>query len=116
MGSTETSPRDVNAIIERYKSIGLFGGLFLGGVIGVIVAGPRFHEWSAARSTLTILGSLLLGAFLGYVAAEIAVGSLLSGPGSGIAGGSDGGGGDGHSGGDGGGDGGGGGGDGGGDS
>src|SRR5258706_1893801 len=112
MGSIETSPRDVNAIVNRYKSIGLFGGLFLGAVVGIMVAGPHFHEWSAARSMLTIFGSLALGGLIGYVAGEIAVASLASGPGSGFAGG-DGGGGGGS--GVGGGDGGGGGGDGGGD-
>jgi len=118
MGSIETSPRDVNAIVNRYKSIGLFGGFFLGGIVGIMVAGPRFHEWSAVRSMLTIFGSLALGSLIGYVAGEIAVASLASGPGSGLAGGSDGGVGDGGGSGDGGGggDSGGGGGDGGGDS
>ena len=113
MDRIESSPHDASAIVNRYKSIGLFGGLFLGGVIGIMVAGPRFDEWSAARSALTILGSFVLGGLLGYIAGEIAVTSFASGPGSGIAGSADGGGpfgghghGDGHSGGDGGGSGG----------
>lgn len=40
---------------------------------------------------LTVVGSLFLGGLIGYPAGEIAVASLASGPGSGLAGGSDGG-------------------------
>ena len=109
MNSVETSPRDVKAIVDRYKTIGLLGGLFLGGVTGVMVAGPNFPEWSGARSLLTIFGSVGLGGLIGYFAGEIAAASLVSGAGSGSGsgtGGAGGGGGGGHgdSGGEGGGD------------
>jgi uncharacterized membrane protein YeaQ/YmgE (transglycosylase-associated protein family) len=89
MESINTSPRDVSAIIKRYRSNGLFGGLFFGVLVGIVVAGPHFHEWSAERSMLTIIGSLIVGGLVGYLAGEIAIASLSSGPGSGLAGGSD---------------------------
>ena len=73
IASNETSSRDANAIVNRYKLIGLFGGLFLGGIVGIMVAGPHFHDWPAAQSGL-----------IGYVAGEIALGSQASGPGSGL--------------------------------
>ena len=107
MSDVDTSARDATAVIVRYKKIGLFGGLFLGAVVGIMVAGPKFGEWSSARSMLTILGSTGVGALIGYIAGEIATVSLASGTGPGIGGGTSSGGisGGGH--GDGGGDGGG---------
>lgn len=84
IASNETSSRDANAIVNRYKLIGLFGGLFLGGIVGIMVAGPHFHDWPAAQSILTIVGALALGGLIGYVAGEIALGSQASGPGSGL--------------------------------
>jgi hypothetical protein len=118
MSNVDSSPRDVNAIITRYKSIGFFGGLFLGGVVGVVAAGPHFAEWSGFRSVVTILGGFGVGGLIGYIAGEIAIGSQASGAFSGIGGGGgdgsstgDSGGGDSGGGGGGGGDGGGGGGD-----
>ena len=87
MSGVETTRRDVQAIVERYRAIGLYGGLFVGAVIGVLVAGPHFREWSSARSLLTIAGSAGLATFIGYFAAEIAVASLASGGAADISGG-----------------------------
>jgi hypothetical protein len=88
MSSVDTSPRDVKAIIERYRAIGLYGGIFLGAVVGVMVVGPNLSEWSGSRSLLTIFGSIALGALVGYIAGEIAVASITSGSGPGLGGGS----------------------------
>ena len=97
--------RDASAIVSRYRLIGLCGGLFFGGIVGIASAGPHFHDWSTVRSMLTIVGALALGGLIGYVAGEIAIASLASGPGSGFPGGADGSGGGEHGGGgDGGGD------------
>lgn len=93
MGSIDTSPRDVKAIVVRYKTIGLLGGVFLGAVVGIMVAGPNFREWTEIRSLSTILGSIAVGGLIGYIAGEIAVASQASGCGPGIAGGAGGGGG-----------------------
>jgi hypothetical protein len=87
MSSIDTSPRDVKAIADRYKSIALFGGIFLGGVVGVMVVGPNFREWTGMRSLLTIVGSVGLGGLAGYLAGEIAVATLASGGGPGLGGG-----------------------------
>ena len=84
----DTAPRDVSAVIARYKSIGFFGGLFLGAIVGVMVTGPNFGEWSWVRSLVTIAGSTAVGGLAGYIAGEVAVGGLAAGPGSGVSSGS----------------------------
>jgi len=48
-----------------------------------MIAGPNFREWSWMRSLVTIVGSLGVGALLGYIAGEIAVAGLAGGPGGG---------------------------------
>ena len=85
MSSIDTSPRDVSSIIERYRTIGVVGGLFLGAIVGVMVAGPNFREWSWVRSLTTIGGSTIVGVVAGYIASEIAVGGLAGGPGHGLS-------------------------------
>jgi hypothetical protein len=80
MNGVDTSPRDMKAIIARYREIGLIGGLAFGGVVGVMVAGPNFREWSWLRSVVTIAGSVGIGGLLGYIAGEIAVAGLGAGP------------------------------------
>lgn len=65
-------------VVERYKSIGLFTGLLMGGVAGAIVAGPHIHDWSALKSGATVLGCFVLGGFIGYGAAALALGSEAS--------------------------------------
>jgi hypothetical protein len=84
MDGFETSTRDPSAIVDRYRAIGLYGGLFFGGIVGIVVAGPHFQEWSSARSLLTIAGSLAVGGLVGYLAGEIAIASHVSGSGSGF--------------------------------
>lgn len=83
--SIDTSPRDVSAIEARYRAIGLFGGLFIGAMVGVMVAGPNFREWSGLRSLATILGAFGVGGVLGYIAGEIAISNLTAGPAPGVA-------------------------------
>jgi hypothetical protein len=85
MSSTDTSPRDAIAIVERYRSIGLVGGLFVGGLAAAMIGGPHFSDWSMTRSLVTLLGSVALGGLIGYIAAEIAIASQASGPGLGDA-------------------------------
>ncbi|QJR09494.1 hypothetical protein DSM104443_00538 [Usitatibacter rugosus] len=83
MSSTDTTPREASAIVERYRSIGLVGGLFVGGLAAAMIGGPHFSDWSMTRSLVTLLGSVGLGGLIGYIAAEIAIGSQASGPGIG---------------------------------
>ena len=105
------SAEDNLKTLRRYRSYGLWGGLILGIVAGIIVGGPQFREW---ENPLRVWGTLLascaaVGAIVGFfffslLAPGTAVGSHGVGGGSGA----DSGGGVGGGGGDGGGDGGGG--------
>lgn len=81
--SIATSPRDVKAILDRYQTIGFFGGAFFGALIGVVIAGPTFHEWPWLRSVVTIVGTASLFAVAGYFGGALAVGGVIAGPGSG---------------------------------
>ena len=85
MSSVDTSPRDVNAVIARYKAIGLFGGLFLGAIVGVMIIGPNLRDWWWARSLATFLGAASLGSIAGYFAGELALGGAGAGPGSALS-------------------------------
>ena len=96
------SNRRAAPVVERYRSIGLFGGLLVGGVAGVMVAGPFLHEWSFLKSAVTVLGCFSLGGLLGYGAAALVIGSEAS-PGIAFQSGDSSGGSDGDGGGDGGG-------------
>ena len=50
----------------------------MGGFAGAIVAGPYIHDWSALKSGATVLGCFVLGGFIGYGAAALALGSEAS--------------------------------------
>lgn len=49
------------------RSTGLVAGLGLGVAVGVLIAGPHFHDWSALTSAALILASAGLGALVGYL-------------------------------------------------
>ena len=89
--------------IRKFNNYGAICGLALGLIGGVLVAGPKFHEWSGLSSLVTIVGSGVIGALTGHVAVawaytkEAAGGTGFGGsPGGGESGsdGSGGGGGD----------------------
>jgi len=65
--------------IKRLARYGLVGGLAFGLFSGFIVSGPHFHSWSASVTLSVVLGSAALGAFIGYMALAIIVGSLVRG-------------------------------------
>lgn len=96
------SKRRAAAVVERYRSIGLLGGLLVGGVAGVMIAGPNLREWSFLKSAVTVLGCFSLGGLLGYGAAALVIGTEAS-PGIAVLSGDSSAGSDGDSGGDGGG-------------
>ncbi len=54
--------------VRRFRSYGLWSGLFLGILFGVIAGGPRFREWEHPISTwlMIITSSAAVGAVVGY--------------------------------------------------
>lgn len=72
-------------MLQRYKGYGLLVGLALGLLVGVLVSGPHFYEWSVAASLAVICGCAAGGAFIGWVALALAAGSVAGGGGGGGA-------------------------------
>lgn len=84
--------------LRRLRNYGFRYGLALGGVVGVILAGPHFQEWPFFTSLGVILGCGIGAGVLGHLAIAMVYGSAASGFGvasCGSIGGSDSGGGDG---------------------
>lgn len=83
---TEQSTRSV---VKKYEGYGLFGGVGIGLLLGVMYSGPHFYDWPASKSLFVTLGAGAAGAVIGYLAAWIAAGSAAGGfgAGDGIAGG-----------------------------
>jgi hypothetical protein len=65
--------------LRIFENNGFVYGLGLGAVIGVVVAGPHFREWSLFTSFGTIFGWGVGIGILGYFAIAIAFGSASGG-------------------------------------
>jgi hypothetical protein len=65
-------------VSRRYARYGIFGGFGIGAIIGVLVSGPHFYEWSSGLSLAVIFGSAVAVAAIGWFASSI-VGGMLSG-------------------------------------
>jgi len=96
--------------LRRYRSYGLWGGLFFGTMVGIVIGGPQFREWENPVSTWATMiascaavGAIVGFFFLGLVPQSTGTGFYDAGSGSGVdsggsdSGGSDSGGGDGAS-------------------
>lgn len=68
--------------LRKVENNGFVYGLGLGAMIGVVVAGPHFREWSLFTSLETIFGWGVGMGILGYFAIAIAYGSAMGGFGS----------------------------------
>ena len=90
--------------VKRFRSYGLWGGTFLGIVVGVLAGGPRFREWEDPLLTWleAIVACAAVGATVGFLFFPMAVGGTPAAIGTGGHDGSDGGGHGGDGGGDGG--------------
>jgi hypothetical protein len=55
--------------IKRYRSYGLWGGLFLGTLIGILIGGPQFREWQTPLKTWGIVVACCsaVGAITGFI-------------------------------------------------
>ena len=77
------------SVLRRFESHGLWIGLGLGLLTGVLVSGPNFREWAAQTSFWVTFACTLGGGVIGYFAGTIAAASLAQGPGGGFGGSGD---------------------------
>lgn len=63
-------PRDENgnADLRTFENTGFFYGSLLGILVGVVIAGPHFFDWSLSSVLLTIAASSMVNGFLGWLA------------------------------------------------
>ena len=67
------------AKIERFARIGLAAGLAVGLLLGFIIDGPYLHSSPPALLICVVIGTGMLGAFMGYMALAIIIGRLIRG-------------------------------------
>jgi hypothetical protein len=65
--------------LRAFENYGFIYGLSLGGVVGVLVAGPYFGEWPLAACLGTIVGCGIGAGVVGYLAVAMVYGSAASG-------------------------------------
>lgn len=65
--------------LRSFENNGFLYGLGLGGVVGVIAAGPHFREWPLFATFGVIAGCCIGLGILGYFAIAIAHGSVAGG-------------------------------------
>lgn len=67
------------AAARKYGGYGLFGGVALGLIAGVLISGPHFGEWSVLASLALVLACAAAGALIGWLFLGIASGSVAGG-------------------------------------
>ena len=83
MSENKKSSSEAQKISSKYQSYGMFGGLGVGLIAGVLISGPNFKVWPLTSIILVILGCTLGAGMLGYIAVPIAIGSTAKGCGTG---------------------------------
>ncbi len=68
-----------NPVLRKYQQYGLFGGLVLGTLVGVLSGGPHFHEWSAGQSLAVVCAFALGAAVFGCFGVPLVMGAMTSG-------------------------------------
>jgi hypothetical protein len=63
-------PRDENGNpdIQTFENTGFFYGSLLGILVGVVIAGPHFFDWTLPSIFLTIAAATAVIGFLGWIA------------------------------------------------
>jgi hypothetical protein len=77
--ATRSLGQPSNPALKQYASYGLVGGAAFGLLVGVLAAGPHFHDWPVSQSLTTIVGLVLLGSIVGRLAAAMAVAFMARG-------------------------------------
>ena len=67
-------------ILKKYRQRGVVAGGGLGLLIGVLVSGPHFYEWSLISIVAVVFGSAAAGAAIGWLFASAVAGSVSSDP------------------------------------
>lgn len=67
------------AAARKYGGYGLFGGVALGLLVGILISGPHFDEWSASASLAIVLACAAGGALMGWLCLGIASGGVAHG-------------------------------------
>lgn len=68
-----------NPNLDAFNNNGFWYGLPIGALIGVLIAGPHFHEWPTWESLVAIFGSCLGCGISGHLAIAMAYGAEASG-------------------------------------
>lgn len=63
-------------LLQRYRKRGLWCGLALGAMGGVLVCGPHVHDWPLAASGTLVLGFSAGLGLLGWLFAPLAIGAV----------------------------------------
>jgi hypothetical protein len=69
----------MSPVLRKYEGLGFVYGGAIGAVIGVLVAGPHFHEWAPGIVAAVVCGAPVAGALLGWFATTIAAGGTARG-------------------------------------
>lgn len=72
----QPKPHNGAVLLQRYRERGLWGGLALGVMGGVMVCGPYVHDWPLAASGAVVLGLGIGVGLLGWFFGALAMGSV----------------------------------------
>jgi flagellar motor component MotA len=68
-------------VLAKYEGYGLLGGFVAGLIVGVLLSGQHFKEWSALELFLVVGGGAAAGALGGFLA--VTIGAVVAGLGDG---------------------------------
>ena len=72
------------SVRRRFEGYGFWIGLGLGALIGFLISGPNFHDWTVGKTIGVIVAFTIGGAVAGYFAGPSAIASETRGQGLGV--------------------------------